>query len=193
MADMRNGHSHKPRREDRGQLKFLASGHRIFWYVWYLLLVLCLFVISFRPWFVLDDTRTAISIADIILYAFDGPDRDWIMQETGVKGWLFLFTPFLLLPFLIWMVLSAARDNLPGRGFLISLIGFGLVSFGASVAVEDSQHLTIYGWTMPGMWFVVVFVSLLGITSKSFESQISSKILRPLMKSWYSRGLQGSL
>lgn len=188
--DMANGHSHKSRRhKPRREVKFLASGHRVFWYVWYLLLVLCLFVISFLPWFVLDDTRTAISIADIIPYALDGPDRDWIMQETGVKGWLFLFTPFLLLPFSIWTVLRAARDNLPSRGFLITLIGFGLVSFGASVAVEDSEHLMIYGWTMPGTWFVVVFVSLLGIMSKRFESQISSRILRPLMKSWYSRGL----
>ena len=159
----------------------LGSMTAITWYLVYFMLTLALLVIAFLPWFVLDDANDSISIAEIMLYALDGPDRNWLMQETGVYGPLFLVTPFLLVPFLTITALRAANEHTPSSAFIISLIGFGLICLGASAAVEHSRHIVAYGLVMPKALFAVAFVSLLGFVFSKFEMKITLNILKPLI------------
>ena len=170
----------------------LGSMTSLTWYLVYFTLSLALLVIAFLPWFVLDDTNDSISIAEIMLYALDGPDRNWLMQETGVYGPLFLVTPFLLVPFLTITALRAANERTPSSAFIISLIGFGLICFGASAAVEHSRHIVAhgfaygfeYGFVMPPkVLFAVAFISLLGFAFSKFEMKITLNILKPLILS----------
>ena len=159
----------------------LGSMTAMTWYLVYFMLTLALLVISFLPWFVLDDASETISIAEIMLYALDGPDRNWLMQETGVYGPLFLITPFLLVPFLVFVALRAANDHSPSSAFIISLVGFGLICFGASAAVEHSRHMVAYGFVMPKALLAVAFVSMLGFIFSKFEMKITLNILRLLI------------
>ena len=159
----------------------LGSMTSLTWYLVYFMLSLTLLVIAFLPWFVMDDANDSISIAEIMLYALDGPDRNWLMQETGVYGPLFLVTPFLLVPFLTITALRAANERTPSSAFIISLIGFGLICFGASAAVEHSKHIVAYGFVVPKPLFAVAFVSLLGFVFSKFEMKITLNILKPLI------------
>ncbi len=161
----------------------LGSMTAMTWYLVYFMLTLALLVISFLPWFVLDDASNTISIAEIMLYALDGPDRNWLIQETGVYGPLFLVTPFLLVPFLVIIALRAANDHTPSSAFIISLVGFGLICFGASAAVEHSRHIVVYGFVMPKALFAVVLISLIGFVFSKFETKITLNILKPLILS----------
>ena len=165
-------HSHRRRYRD-GQDRGRARGEWVGWFLIYLVLSLSLIAVSFFPWFVLDDTDSAISIAELIPYALDGPDRIWLVQEAFPYGIVFLYTPFLLVPFLLIVTLYAARDRTAPSTFLISLGGFALISFGASAAVEESSHTVAYGFVVTGMLVTVAVISLLGFFLKLLEDRIT--------------------
>lgn len=149
-----------------------AKGEWVGWFIAYLALALSLLIASFFPWFVLDDTDAAISVAEIIPYALDGPDRNWLVQEAWPHGIVFLYTPFLLVPLLFYAALAAARDRPSSAMFLISLVGFVLISFGASAAVDDAYHTVAYGFVVTEILFVVAGLSLLGFVLRRFEDKI---------------------
>ena len=133
---------HNPHwRNSDSQDRRKVRGEWVGWFLAYVILSLSLLAASFLPWFVLDDTDSAISIAELIPYAMDGPDRTWLVQEAWVYGIVFLYTPFLLVPFLLLVSLAAARDRTAPSMFLISLAGFTLISFGISSSDLVLQHL----------------------------------------------------
>lgn len=165
-------HGYRRRNRD-SQGRRGARGEWLGWFVVYLILTLSLLAASFSPWFVLDDTDSATSIAQLIPYAIDGPDRTWLLQEAFPHGIVFLYTPFLLVPFLLIVALYAARDRTAPSTFLISLAGFTMISFGASAAVEESSHTIAYGFVVTGMLVMVAVISLVGFVLKLLEDRIT--------------------
>lgn len=165
---------HNPHwRNSDSQDRRKVRGEWVGWFLAYVILSLSLLAASFLPWFVLDDTDSAISIAELIPYAMDGPDRTWLVQEAWVYGIVFLYTPFLLVPFLLLVSLAAARDRTAPSMFLISLAGFTLISFGASAAVEEADHTVAYGFVVTEMLVMVALISILGFVLKLFEDRIT--------------------
>ena len=172
VRDYPSRHSYRRRYSD-GQDRRRARGEWVGWFLAYLILSLSLLATSFSPWFVLDDTDSAISIAELIPYALDGPDRTWLVEEAFPYGIVFLYTPFLLVPFLFIVALSAARDRIAPSMFLISLAGFSVISLGASAAVEESDHTVAYGLVVTEMLVMAAVISLLGFFLKLLEDRIT--------------------
>ncbi len=170
------------RRSGNSRDRRMGKGEWALWFVAYLALALSLLIASFVPWFVLDDTDAAISVAEIMLYAMDGPDRNWLVQEAWPHGIVFLYTPFLLVPLLLYAALATARDRPSSAMFLISLAGFVLISFGASAAVDDAYHTVAYGFVVTEILFVVAGLSLLGFLLRRFEDKVAFGVKVLMMK-----------
>lgn len=143
------------------------------WFLVHVVLALSLLVAAFVPWFTLDDTDAPIAIIEVIPYALDGPDRIWLLEEAQPLGAIFLWTPFLLVPFLFISAISAARDTISPQMYLISLAGYALMSFGASVAIEEADHTMKYGFVITEELVMVALLTLLGFSLKRFEARIT--------------------
>ena len=164
------------RRSSDIQARRKARSEWVGWFIAYLVLSLSLLAASFSPWFVLDDTDSPVSIAQLLPYAIDGPDRTWLVQEAFPYGVVFLYTPFVLVPFLLIVAISAARDRVAPSIFLISLAGFILISLGASAAVEETSHTVVYGFVVTEMLILVSLISLLGFVLKLYEDRITTGV-----------------